>query len=191
MTGRLTDLAPPSLVIIVMMLSLSIIFYFFADVTALTAIAVIIGYVILYRICMIGTITPLTMLTVQTLDADQVRMGQGLMGVLRSIGGLLGVTITSVIFERRRAAYQLLAYQTYDSAGLAHGDTLRHLQHLLHQAGILRPAADRAALGVIRQQMNVEAVAVGFQSSFLLSCLCFTLACLPMLYLFVKQRWQE
>ncbi|MCZ6873858.1 MAG: DHA2 family efflux MFS transporter permease subunit [bacterium] len=190
-TGRLTDRAPPALIIIAMMLSLSVIFYFFASITALTAIAIIIGYIILYRICMIGTTTPLTVLTVRILEADQVRMGQGLMGVVRSIGGLLGVTITSVIFERRRASYQLLAYQTYDSAALAHGETLRDLQRLLHQAGIIRSAADRAALGAIRQQMNVEAVAVGFQSSFLLSCLCFLLACLPMLYLSLNQRWKR
>ncbi|PON16909.1 hypothetical protein C2W62_16015 [Candidatus Entotheonella serta] len=109
-TGRLSDLISPPLVVITMMLALSIIFYSFFSVTALTAITAIIGYVILYRICMIGTVTPLTVLTVESLEANQVRMGQGLMGVVRSIGGLLGVTITSVIFERRRALHQLLAY---------------------------------------------------------------------------------
>ncbi|MDH3604201.1 MAG: DHA2 family efflux MFS transporter permease subunit [Candidatus Tectomicrobia bacterium] len=191
MTGRLSDLAPPPLVVIATMLALSIIFYSFSSVTALTAIAVIVGYVILYRICMVGTVTPLTVLTVQELEAEQVRMGQGLMGVVRSIGGLLGVTITSVLFERRRAAYQLFAYQTYDSAALAHGETLRDLQRLLHQAGVMGPAADRAALGAIRRQMDMEAVAVGFQSSFLLSCVCFLLASLPMLYLFLSQRWKR
>ncbi len=188
MTGRLSDLAPPPLVIIAMTLALAVIFYFFATVTALTAIAVIVGYVILYRMCMIGTVTPLTVLTVQTLEADQVRMGQGLMGVVRSIGGLLGVTITSVLFERRRASYQLSAYQTYDSAALAHSDTLRDLKRLLHQAGIMGSSANRAALGAIRRQMDIEAIAIGFQSSFLLSCACFLLASLPMLYLFLSRR---
>jgi hypothetical protein len=96
-----------------------------------------------------------------------------------------------VLFERRRASYQLFAYQTYDSAALAHGDALRDLQWLMHQAGIIGPAAEQAALGAIRQQMDIEAVAVGFQSSFLLSCACFLLASLPMLYLFLNQRWKR
>jgi hypothetical protein len=39
--------------------------------------------------------------------------------------------------------------------------------------------------------MDIEAVAVGFQSSFLLSCACFLLASLPMLYLFLNQRWKR
>jgi hypothetical protein len=50
------------------------------------------------------------------------------------------------------------------------------------------PAADRAALSTIRQQMDIEAIAAGFQSSFLLACLCFLLASLPMLYLFLSRR---
>jgi hypothetical protein len=109
-------------------------------------------------------------------------------GVVRSIGGLLGVTITSVLFERQRVSYQLAAYQTYDHASLAYGDTLRELHRFLHQAGMTGPAADRAALSTIRRQMDIEAIAAGFQSSFLLACLCFLLASLPMLYLFLSRR---
>ncbi len=66
------------------------------------------------------------------LEADQVRMGQGLLGVVRSIRGLLGVTLTSVFFEYRRASYQLAAYHIYDRASLAHGDILRELHGFLH-----------------------------------------------------------
>lgn len=190
-TGRLTDLMSPPLVIIIMMISLSVIFYSFSGVTALTAIIVVVSYIVLYRICMIGSVTPLTVLTVEALETDQVRMGQGLMGVVRSIGGLFGVTITSVLFERRRIAHQLAAYQMYDSYSPAHGDTLRELKQLLHGAGLIGASADRAALGEIRRQMNVKAVAVGFQGGFLLSCVCFFLASLPMFYLFISQRWKQ
>jgi hypothetical protein len=81
MTGRLSDLLPPPVMILATMLALAVIFYSFSSVTALTAIAVVVGYVILYRICMMGTVTPMTVLTVQMLEADQVRMGQaGLIG---------------------------------------------------------------------------------------------------------------
>ena len=189
--GRLSDLVPPSLVIITMMLAGAVIFYLFSSVTAVTATAVVVGYVILYRICIMGTHTPITVLAVQTLEADQVRMGQGLLGVVRSIGGLLGVTITSVFFERQRASYQLEAYHTYDSASLAHGDTLRELKRFLHQAGVVGPAAERAALGTIRRQMDIEAVAVGFQSSFLLACTCFLIGSIPMFYLILRRRWNR
>ncbi len=70
MTGRLSDLLPPPVMILATMLALAVIFYSFSSVTALTAIAVVVGYVILYRICMMGTVTPMTVLTVQLLEAD-------------------------------------------------------------------------------------------------------------------------
>jgi DHA2 family multidrug resistance protein len=189
LTGRLTDLLPPPLVIIAMMLAGSFIFYAFSSVTALTATSVVVVYVMLYRICIMGTHTPMTVLAVQELEADQARMGQGLLGVVRSIGGLLGVTITSVLFERRRAAYQLAAYHVYDSASLPHSETLRELKYILHQAGLVGSGANQAALGAIRRQMDIEAIAVGFQAGFLYACACFLIGCVPMLYLFLRRRW--
>ena len=78
-----------------------------------------------------------------------MRMGQGLMGVVRSIGGLLGVTITSVLFERRRASYQLFAYQTYDSAALAHGETMSDLRRLLQAQKDLLDAIIHMVAGAI------------------------------------------
>ena len=51
---------------------------------------VLVGYIIIYRTCMFAVFTPLTALNVQSLAAGQVRMGQGLLGVVRNIGGSLG-----------------------------------------------------------------------------------------------------
>ncbi len=191
MIGRLSDMLPPPMVIITMLLAESVIFYFFSSVNALTAVTVVVGFVILYRVCIMGTHTPITILTVQMLDADQVRMGQGLLGVVRSIGGLVSVTVTSVLFEQRRAAYQLAAYHTYDSAALAHADTLYELKRFLHQGGIMGPSADQAALGAIRRQMDIEAIAVGFQDSFLFACMCFVIAIVPMVYFLLPGRWNR
>jgi hypothetical protein len=39
---------------------------------------------------------------------------------------------------------------------------------------------EQMALGALRQQMDLEAIAAGFQESFLLICLCFLLAIVPM-----------
>ncbi|PON17795.1 hypothetical protein C2W62_11295 [Candidatus Entotheonella serta] len=179
-TGRLTDLMPAPIVIISGMLALSFIFYHFASITALTTIAVIVAYVILYRICMNAIFTPLTALAVQILEADQVRMGQGLLGVVRSIGSSLGVTVTSVFFERRRMAHQLAAYATYNTEIIAHGDTLRDVQEHLQQAGLPDNLTGSVALRAIRQQMDVEAIAMGFQESFLLIGGFFLCASIPM-----------
>ena len=187
-TGRITDLLPPPLVILTMMLAGSVIFYSFSSVTALTATGVVVVYVMLYRICIMGTHTPITVLTVQELDPEQVRMGQGLLGVVRSIGGILGVTITSVLFEQQRAAHQLTSYHDYDSASLAHGDTLSQLTRLMREAGVMGGGAEQAALSAIRQQMDLEAIAAGFQTGFFYACLCFLVGCAPMLYLFLRPR---
>jgi DHA2 family multidrug resistance protein len=187
-TGRASDLLPPELVVIVMMLTLTVLFYAFSTITALTSIAVIVGYLILHRVCMNGSITPLVVLTVRTFEGDQVRMGQGLMGVVRSIGASLGVTVTSVFFERQRTLHQLTAYATYDTTSPAYYDVLRELKLFLHHAGLVGGAVERMALGTIRRQMDIEAIAVAFQDSFLMIAVFFLLAGLPMFYLLLRRQ---
>lgn len=185
-TGRLTDFMPAPIAILGGMLSLTVIFYLFSSVTALTAMTVILTFVILYRICMNAIFTPLTALTVQILAPEQVRMGQGLLGVVRSIGSSLGVTITSVFFERRRVAHQLAAYDLYNTDTVVHHDTLRDVQQHLHQAGLDDSLTGPAALRAIRRQMDVEAIASGFQETFVLIGGFFLFASIPMWFLLIR-----
>ncbi|MDH3602092.1 MAG: DHA2 family efflux MFS transporter permease subunit [Candidatus Tectomicrobia bacterium] len=180
LTGRLTDMMPAPFIILGGMLALAIIFFQFASISVLTAMTVIVIFVILYRICMNAIFTPLTALNVQVLAADQVRMGQGLLGVVRSIGSSLGVTVTSVFFERRRILHQGWAYEQYNDAALAHGEAVQSLRDSLHQAGMVGSAVDRAALRTIRQQMDIEAIAAGFRESFVLIGGFFLCASIPM-----------
>ncbi|MCZ6875973.1 MAG: DHA2 family efflux MFS transporter permease subunit [bacterium] len=187
-TGRLSDLLPPPLVIITMMLSLSIIFYSFSSVTALTAVAVIVMYVILYRVCMTGVMPALAVLTVQSVDQEQVRMGQGLLGLTRSIGASLGVAVTSVFYERRRIWHQLQAYDAYDTTTPTHHEALDTIKQHLHQAGIRGASADQAAMSTLRRQMDIEAVAAAFRDSFVLISVFFLIAVLPTLYLLIRYR---
>jgi DHA2 family multidrug resistance protein len=180
LTGRMSDMMPPPFVILGGVVALLWVFYGFSSFTALTATSVLVGYIVLYRICMFAVFTPLTALNVQVLETDQVRMGQGLMGVVRNIGASLGVTVTSVLFERQRVSHQLMAYHNYDAASTSHTAALDELKHLLHQGGIAQSSAEQAALSTIKQQMDVEAVAAAFRDSFLLVGGFFLLASLPM-----------
>lgn len=186
--GRLADIFPPPAVVIVVMLALTVIFYSFSSVSALTALPVIVGYVILYRVCMTGSVTPLALLAVRQLEADQVRMGQGLLGVTRSIGSSLGVTVTSVVFESRRISHQLTAYNTYNVDSPVHQDTLVRVTDVLQQAGISGASANQMALGAVRRQMDIEAITSAFQDSFLLVCACFLCASLPMFYVLIREH---
>ncbi|MBI3325233.1 MAG: DHA2 family efflux MFS transporter permease subunit [Nitrospinae bacterium] len=182
-TGRLSDMVPPPLMAICGLTALTIIFYAFSSVGVLTTVGVLVGYIILERVCMYAVFTPLTALTIQILHVSQVRMGQGLLGVVRNIGASLGLTVTSVFFERRRASHQLLAYDTYAAASPGHHAMMRELKLSLHEAGIIGPSADRMALGTIRQQMDIEAITAGFQDSFLLLSGFFLLASIPVLFI--------
>jgi hypothetical protein len=142
---------------------------------------------ILSRACLDTVGIPITSLTMQTLAADQRRMGQGLLGVVRSIGSSLGVTVTSVFFERRRTLHQFFGYATYDSTSSTHETALRDIRLSLHEAGVLATEVHQTALGTLRQQLDIEAIATSFQESFLLICVCFLLAMGPMLCLLSKR----
>lgn len=185
--GRLTDLLPPPLLIIGSLLALTGIFYTFSTVTALTPISLLVGYIILYRTCMMAVSTPVTVLNVRILDTSQVRMGQGLLGVVRNIGAGFGVTMSSVFFEQRRIVHQQQVYDRYDATSPEHQATMKELQQSLHQAGTLGEAADQEALRTIQQQIDIEAITAGFRDSFLLMCVCFLLATVPIVWFFMRR----
>jgi DHA2 family multidrug resistance protein len=182
-SGLLRDLMPPRWVIVTGGLALTAVLYRFSSFTQLTSVGVLVGYIILYRFCMFAIFIPLTALNVMVLGPEQVRMGQGLLGVVRNIGASLGVTVTSVLFERRRIWHQLFLHHAYDENSVAHEATVHELKHLLHQAGIHGGAANWAALRTIRRQIDIEAIVAGFRDSFLFIGFFFFLASIPMLCL--------
>jgi DHA2 family multidrug resistance protein len=187
-SGRLSDLVHPALVVIGALATLSGVFYVFSSVTPLTAVGVLVIYIIFYRICIFAINNPLTALNARILGATRIRMGQGLLGVIRNIGAGIGVTVTSVVFERQRVKHQLAAYHMYDASSSAHASVFSELKHLLHQVGIVGATADRVALRTIQRQIDIEAIAAGFRESFLFICLCFVLASLPMVWILRRRR---
>jgi DHA2 family multidrug resistance protein len=182
-SGRLSDLFSPRLLIVIALLALAMVFRLFSSVSALTAVGVLVTYIILYRVCLFSINTPITALNVRILSTDQVRMGQGLLGMVRNIGAALGVTVSSVIFERRRAAHQLLAYTDYNVVSPEHAATVRKIELALRAAGINETAIAPMTLQAIRHQINVEAVAAAFRDTFFAIGFCFLVAVLPMLCL--------
>jgi hypothetical protein len=122
-------------------------------------------------------------MNVRILEADQVRMGQGLLGMVRNIGAALGVTVTSVIFERRRTYHQLAAYVAYDATSLEHARMSREIGLTLRSSGIDPSQIGTMTLGTIRRQMDTEAIAAGFRDSFFAIGFCFLLAMLSMCFL--------
>jgi DHA2 family multidrug resistance protein len=179
--GRLSDVFSPRLMVWAGLGLLTGVFQLFATVSAFTTSGVLIGYIILYRVCLFSIQTPLTSLNVQMLEPDQLRMGQGVLGTVRNIGAALGVTITSVIFEHRRISHQLLSYSAYNLASPEHVYTLREVEHALRAAGIHETDVPTIALRALRQQIDIEAVAAGFRDSFFAMSVCFLLAMLSLI----------
>jgi DHA2 family multidrug resistance protein len=186
LSGRLTDLFSPRVLIIVSLGLLVLVFNAFSTVTALTTVGVMVVYIIAYRLCLFSINTPITSLNVTILDHDQVRMGQGLLGMVRNIGASLGVTVSSVIFESFRLRHQLQAYTGYDPASPEHRALFSEITRSLRAAGINASDVGTMALRVIRQQMSVEAVTASFRDTFFAISFCFLLAMIPMF--FVSRR---
>ena len=186
-TGRLSDRFPPPLVALAGLLAMTAVSQAFASLTAFTTITLLVGYMILYRAFMDTVGIPTTALTVSMLAPEQVPMGQGLVGVTRSIGASFGITVTSVFFERRYTWHQHQAYAHYDHASPLHEAFLHDLRLSLHSAGVESTSVEYEVLKAIHQHMDTEAIAVSFQESFLFICLCFLLALIPMLCLLSRR----
>ncbi len=185
-SGRLTDIFSPRLLIIASLALLVLVFNAFSTLTAMTTVGTMVMYIIAYRLCLFSINTPITSLNVTILDHDQVRMGQGLLGMIRNIGASLGVTVSSVFFESFRTQHQLHAYTGYDAASPEHRVLFDGVTHALREAGINEANVEPMALRVIRQQMSVEAVTAGFRDTFFAISFCFLLAMIPIF--FVSRR---
>jgi DHA2 family multidrug resistance protein len=179
--GRLSDVISPRLMVLLALLLLTGVFQLLSTVSTLTTSGVLVVYIILYRVCLFSIQTPMTSLNVQILDPDQIRMGQGLLGTVRNIGAALGVTVTSVIFERRRTTFQLLSYAAYDSASVEHLPTVRAIEQVLHDAGVGETEIPAMTLRTLQRQIDLEALATGFRDSFFLISFCFLLAMVPLI----------
>ncbi len=186
LSGRLTDIFSPRLLIIVSLGLLVLVFNAFSTLTAMTTVGVMVVYIIAYRLCLFSINTPITSLNVTILDHDQVRMGQGLLGMIRNIGASLGVTVSSVLFESFRTQHQMQAYTGYDVASPEHRALFAEVTRSLRDAGMDESNVGPMALRVIRQQMSVEAVTAGFRDTFFAISFCFLLAMIPMF--FVSRR---
>jgi hypothetical protein len=171
----------PRLMVLTALCLLTGVFQLFATVSALTTAGTLAVYIILYRVCLFSIQTPVTSLNVQILGPEQIRMGQGLLGTVRNIGAALGVTVSSVIFERRRAYHQLLFYTDYNSASADYLPTVRAIADTLHNAGIVEAEIPTMTLGALRQQIDTEALAAGFRDSFFMISFFFLLAIVPLL----------
>ena len=187
LTGRLSDRFPPPLVALGGLLAITLTSQAFASFTAATTIALLVGYMVLYRAFIDTVGIPTTALTVEMLAPEQVPMGQGLLGVMRSIGASFGITVTSVFFERRLTWHQQQAYANYDNTSLQHEASLHDLRLSLHSAGVESTSVEHEALETIRLHMDTEAIAVSFQESFWFISLCFLMAIIPMLCLLSRR----
>jgi DHA2 family multidrug resistance protein len=181
LAGRLSDLISPRLMVLAALCLLTGVFQLFATVSALTTGGTLVVYIILYRVCLFSIQTPVTSLNVQILGPEQIRMGQGLLGTVRNIGAALGVTVSSVIFERRRTYHQLLAYTDANSASADYLPTVQAVARALHDAGIIEAEIPTMTLRTLRQQIDTEALAAGFRDSFFMISFFFLLAMVPLL----------
>lgn len=186
LSGRLTDIFSPRVLIIVSLGLLVFVFNVFSTLTAMTTVGVMVTYIIFYRVCLFSINTPITSLNVTVLEHDQVRMGQGLLGMIRNIGASLGVTVSSVIFESFRTQHQLQAYTGYDETSPEHRAIFDEVTRSLRESGVEESFVAPMALRAIRQQMSVEAVTAGFRDTFFAISFCFLLAMIPIF--FVSRR---
>ncbi len=186
LSGRLTDIFSPRLLIIISLGLLVFVFNVFSTLTAMTTVGTMVIYIIAYRLCLFSINTPITSLNVTILEHDQVRMGQGLLGMVRNIGASLGVTVSSVIFESFRTQHQLQAYTGYDATSPEHRALFEEVARSLRDSGMNEANVGPMALRVIRQQMSVEAVTSGFRDTFFAISFCFLLAMIPIF--FVSRR---
>jgi EmrB/QacA subfamily drug resistance transporter len=177
--GRLADTLPAHYPLMAGCALFSVAAWLMSDADVNTAFWVFAGYTILSRAAL-GMVMPnLGKVAMSSVPGARLNQAAGTYNFIRQMGGAFGVNLTAVAIEMRTARHAelLTATQTPDNAQST--ELLARVAELLHRWGLSDAALQPGALDYLGQVVHAQALALGFQDAFFLTCFAFALAFVP------------
>jgi MFS transporter, DHA2 family, multidrug resistance protein len=179
--GALSDRMNPRIPVLIGFAGMAWLFYAMSyaneSTTTLTMTLIIIGM----RVALNLIHTPLTRMAMGALQANEVREGTGLEGVVRGIGGSFGVALTGVILEVRHARHfgHLVEEHRLTSIDAIHG--MNGMRGLLEAHGGVGGVVEAQTRSWLQLEVNRSAQIGAFQDALLLLALLQVVALIPTL----------
>ncbi len=137
-TGRLSDLVSPKVLIIFGLAASALCMFQHATITTVTSFEAITFWFAVRGFSRAFTITPLTTGSLAPLPESDIRMGSGLLSLNRGIASAISVALTTTILQNRLAERLLPLVEDQSAMSLGAEELLQQLLHHLQAPGRFR-----------------------------------------------------
>lgn len=177
--GYLSDRMPARGLIITGLVCFIVSSYWLAQVDVNSAFWTVAGCVVLSRVGLALIKPSLNVSALRALRPEALGQGAGMINFARQLGGAFGVNLLSVTLDRRTFFHSDAITSMQTAANSATAELLRTMQMLLAQAGVPPDAQMPGALHFLGRVVYAQAYTMGFQDSFLIVAVIFTLGLIP------------
>lgn len=177
--GRLADIFPAHLMVMLGLCLFALGNYFMSQTNVNTSFVTFAWLIIIARFGMALIIPSLDSSALRALPSEQLHRGSGTFNFIRQLGGACGVTALVVFIERRTQFHveAMTATQTADNGTTL--ELLSKVRTLLADVGVSENLLSPGALHYLGKMIAAQASARGFNDGFLIIALVFVLAVIP------------
>ena len=179
--GRLSDYMNPRLPLLVGLVCFAVVYFWLGSISPVATATALMGMLCLRSFSFSCVNSPNSLMTLQALPEDKVRMGTGLFGVSRGIAGTLGVALSAALLEHRRAVHAIELAQQQGVIALPADWALSQLQHMFLDLGDAVDLAQVKAAARFHEMMMDQATVSAYQEIFILSGIIALCSILPAL----------
>ena len=187
--GRMVDKFPPYNLIGLGILFFAISFMLMVQADTNTSFWSFAWWLIIGRIGIGLAMPTMNLSAVRAVDPAYMMQAAGTINFIRQLGGAFGVNILSVVLYRRTQFHINAINSTQDPSNTITMETLGALQERLVASGVTALEGKAIALNYLATSLQIQAVAVAFKDSFIVSTVVFLVALIPVFYL--RKVWLE
>jgi EmrB/QacA subfamily drug resistance transporter len=182
-SGKLSDMISPRLMAFVGFVLLSISFFQYRNIDLNTSTWDLIVPTLVRGVGIALLITPLTATAMNAVPTRKAGMASSMLNILQQVGGSMGIAVLSLVLDNRQTHHLSLVGSAVNSGSEAYRSTIANLYRYLHDVGLSKLEALRAANGLLGQYIGKFAAVHAFQDAFIVGGLIVTLSVLAVFFL--------
>ncbi|MGQ4810086.1 Fatty acid resistance protein FarB [Candidatus Entotheonellaceae bacterium PAL068K] len=180
-TGRLSDVIPAKVLVIIGLVLVVWCMLQYATITAWTSVGMITFLLTARGFARAFTIAPLSAASLVTLRDSQVRMGSGLLSLNRGLASAGSVALAATVFQNRLAQRTMLLAQDQSLSPFGQHELMRHLTLTFERLGDFGQLASLKSLAVLQRLVSMEAALHSYHDTFIVIACISAVGLLPAL----------
>ena len=182
-TGRLSDLVAPNLLVIFGMGAVALCMWQHTTITPWSSMAMITFWLTVRGFARAFTIAPLTVVSLSTLSEAEVRMGSGLLSLNRGIASASSVTLAATMFQHSLATRTQRLVQDQSLAPFGSTELLQGFTNTFEYLGDFSQTASIKAMAMLDRLVTFEAALYSYHDTFLVVGLIAAVGIVPALWM--------